>query len=67
MKLASLIGDRFILLVILNVFIFYALIEKHFPHFLFICRISIKQVIEGIIGLLECLIPRYTEDKPKKK
>ena len=67
MKVSSWIGDRFILFFVLNIFIFYAPINKKFPHFLFISRMTIKQVIEGTIGILECLIPRYEEEKTKKK
>ena len=67
MKACSLIGDRLILLVILNVFIFYAPINKKFPNFLFVSRTYIKQIIEGTLGILECLIPRYEEEKTKKK
>ena len=65
MKFASLVGDRFILLVVLNIFVFYFPIEKKFPHFLFVSRMYTKQVIEGSIGIIECLIPRYQEDKKK--
>ena len=67
MKVSSWIGDRFILFVALNIFIFYAPINKKFPDFLFVSRMSIKQVIEGTIGIIECLIPRYEEEKNKKK
>ena len=67
MKIASLIGDRIIIFVILNVFIFYSLIEKRRPNFLFFYRTYIKQIIEGSLGILECLIPRYIEDKQKNK
>ena len=67
MKVSSLLGDRFILFIALNIFIFYAPINKKFPHFLFVSRMTIKQVIEGTIGILECLIPRYEEEKTKKK
>ena len=67
MKVSSWIGDRFILFVILNIFVFYAPINKKFPNFLFVSRMSIKQVIEGAIGIVECLIPRYEEEKIKKK
>ena len=67
MKVSSWIGDRFILFVALNIFIFYAPINKKFPDFLFVSRMSIKQVIEGTIGIIECLIPRYEEEKIKKK
>ena len=66
MKFAILVGDRFILLVTLNVYIFYAPINKNCPHFIFKTRMSIKQIIEGTVGILECLIPRYKEEKPKK-
>ena len=66
MKFANFVGDRFILLLVLNIFIFYAPINKKFPHFIFITRMSIKQIIEGTVGILECLIPRYKEQKPKK-
>ena len=66
MKVSSLLGDRFILFIALNIFIFYAPINKKFPHFLFVSRMTIKQVIEGTIGILECLIPRYEEKKIKK-
>ena len=66
-KITNLFGDRFILLIVLNVFLFYAPIDKKFPHFLFYSRMYIKQVIEGTIGILECFIPRFEEDKAKKK
>ena len=66
MKVSSWIGDRFILFFVLNIFIFYSPINKKFPHFLFISRMTIKQVIEGTIGILECLIPRYEEERKKK-
>ena len=67
MKVLSWIEDRFILFVVLNIFVFYAPINKKFPNFLFVSRMSIKQVIEGAIGIVECLIPRYEEEKIKKK
>ena len=66
MKVSSFLGDRFILFIVLNIFIFYAPINKKFPNFLFISRMTIKQIIEGTLGLLECVIPRY-EEKAKKK
>ena len=65
MKVTSIVGDRFILLVILNIFIFYCPIDKKYPHFLFMSRMYTKQVIEGTIGIIESLIPRYQEDKKK--
>ena len=65
MKIFRLIGDRLFILIIFNLFIFYSPIEKKFPHFLFVSRMYTKQVIEGSIGIIECLIPRYQEDKKK--
>ncbi len=67
MKFARLVGDRFILLIVLNIFVFYAPLNKKCPHFLFISRMYIKQIIEGCFGIIDCLIPRYEEEKPKKK
>ena len=65
MKITYFLSDKFIILLILNVIIMYAPLEKNFPHFLFKCRMTFRQVIEGIIGLIECIIPKY-EEKPNK-
>lgn len=67
MKITSHIPDKCILLIVLNIIIFYSPIEKKCPHFLFKTRMSVKQIIEGIFGLIECLIPRYEEPKEEKK
>ena len=67
MKITSFLTDKFILFFILNIIIFYAPIEKHCPHFVFKCRMTIKQIIEGIIVLLTCLIPKYEEPIKDKK
>ena len=40
---------------------FYAPLEKKYPHFLFKIRMTCKQIIEGIIVLILCLIPKYDE------
>jgi len=66
-KVAGWIGDRIILFLLLNIYIFYYPLNSRFPHFLFLIRMYIKQIIEGIIGILECLIPRYEEEQSKKK
>ena len=69
MKITSFLSDKFIILIISNICIFYSIIDKKFPYFLFKCRMSIKQIIEGIIVLLICIIPRYEEkemEKPKE-
>ena len=67
MKMSILLGDRVLLLAILNIFIFYSPINNKCPHFLFFSRMYFKQIFEGIIGIVECLIPRYVEEKSKKK
>lgn len=61
MKITSLFNDLFIIYLILNVIILYAPLEKKFPNFLFKIRMTFKQLIEGVIGLLECIIPKYEE------
>ena len=61
MKIAHWIGDRIIIFIVLNIFIFYVPIEKNVPNFLFKSRMYIKQTIEGIFGILESFIPKYKE------
>ena len=63
--LSKLLGDKFIILFILNIFIFYAPINNKFPNFIFMSIMSIKQTIEGIIGIISCFIPRYNPKKEK--
>ena len=65
--LSQLLGDQFILLLILNILIFYAPINNKFPNFIFTSIMSIKQTIEGIFGILECFIPRYVDKKELNK
>ena len=65
MKIISILNDKIILLLIANICLFYSPLEAKFPHFIFKCRTAIKQVIEGIIVLFQCLIPKY-EEKLKK-
>jgi len=66
MKVINLINDKFLLLIIMNIIIFYAPIDNICDHFLFKIKMGFVQIFEGIIGLLECLIPRYEEPKIKK-
>ena len=63
--LANLLGDKFIILFILNIFIFYSPINNKFPNFIFMSIMSVKQTIEGIIGIISCFIPRYIPQKEK--
>ena len=67
LKISSFIGDKIILLFITNLCLFYAPLEKNFPHFVFKCRMSIKQIIEGILVLIQCIIPKYEEEPKKQK
>ena len=66
MKITSYFSDQMILLILSNICIFYSIIDKKYPHFLFMFRMSIKQIIEGIIVVLICIIPNY-EKKEKEK
>ena len=67
MKITSLLNDKFIIYLILNILLLYAPLEKKCPHFLFKARMTFKQVIEGIIGLLVCLIPKYEDPQEKNE
>ena len=40
-----------------NMLIFYAPIYNRYPKFLFRIRMFIKEIIEGILVVLSCLIP----------
>ena len=63
--LSKLLGDKFIIFFMLNIFVFYAPINDKFPNFIFNSIMYIKQTIEGIFGILECFIPRYVDKKEK--
>ena len=65
--LSRLLGDKFILLLILNILIFYTPINNKFPNFIFLSIMSIKQMIEGVFGILESFIPRYVDKKELNK
>ena len=66
MRITSWLSDKFIIYIILNILISYAPLEQRCPHFIFKSRMAFKQVIEGIIGLLSCVIPKYEDPKEKK-
>ena len=63
--LSKLLGDKFIIFFILNIFVFYAPINDKFPNFIFNSIMYVKQTIEGIFGIVECFIPRYDDKKEK--
>ena len=59
------INDKLILFIFMNIIIFYFPIENKTDHFIFKIYMAIKQTIEGIIGLLIIIIPKY--EKPKEE
>ena len=65
--LSQLLGDKFIILLILNILIFYAPINNRFPNFIFTSLMYTKQTIEGVFGILESFIPRYVDKKEMNK
>ena len=67
MKISSYFSDQMILLIISNICIFYSILDKKYPHFLFMFRMSIKQIIEGIIVVLICIIPNYKKKEKEKE
>ena len=67
MKLFNIINEKFIIWLLMNICVFYAPIEKKCPYFFAKSRIYVRQVLEGIIGVLSCLIPKYEEEEKKKE
>lgn len=67
MKITAFFDDKIILLFVSNIIIFYSVLEKKFPYFVFKTRMAIKQIIEGIIVLILCAIPRYEEKSNEKE
>ncbi len=66
-KIINIINEKFFLLIITNIVMFYAPIENMTDHFLFKAKMAVKQTIEGIFGILSCFIPRYEEPKKENK
>ena len=66
-KVSAWIGDKIIFSVVLNVFIFYAPINRVFPNFLFYTRMYIKQIIEGTVAILICFCPTCEKKKNSEK
>ena len=65
--ISSWLGDKIIFFIILNVFILYSPINKVYPNFLFFTRMYIKQIIEGTICILICLLPTFEKSKKATK
>ena len=66
-KVINTINEKFLLLIITNIIMFYAPIENITDHFLFKAKMAVKQTFEGIFGLVTCLIPKYEEPKKEQK
>lgn len=66
MKIFYFVGDKFICLLLLNFVIFYHPIEHKKPYFAYCLFMEAYQIIQGIVGICECLIPRYEEPKVAK-
>ena len=63
----NILNEKLILFIIINVIIFYSPIEDRSEHFLFKMKMAVKQSIEGIIGLIIAVIPKYEAPKEKEK
>jgi hypothetical protein len=64
-KVSKVMNDKIIILIIGNVIIFYSMIEKKYPKFLFRCRMFVKEIIEGVLSAIMALFPKYEEQKEK--
>ena len=67
MKITSFLNDKIILIFVSNIILFYAMIEEKYPYFVLKSRMAIKQIIEGVIVLILCVVPRYEEEVEKKE
>ena len=64
-KISKVINDKIIILIIGNIIIFYSMIEKKYPKFLFRSRMFVKEIIEGVLSAIMALFPKYEEQKEK--
>jgi len=62
-KIINLFNEKIIVLIALNIIIFYGPLDKKYPYFLFKSVMYILQIFDGIFGLIKCLIPSYEEEK----
>ena len=66
-KIINIFNEKFILLIVTNIIMFYAPLENYSDHFLFKAKMAVIQIIEGTIGLISCFIPKYEEPQIKNK
>ena len=71
LKLASIVinlfPDAFLFWVIINFVIFYGPIDKWYPNKIAYGLTCVRQVIEGVIAVIEALIPKYIDENENKK
>lgn len=65
-KIINLFNEKFIILIVINIIFFYGPLEKKCPYFLFKSRMFVKQIFEGIFGIIRCIIPKYEGDLDKE-
>ena len=66
-KIINILNEKFLLLIVINIIMLYAPIENYNDHFLFKAKMAVVQTIEGILGIINCLIPKYEEPKKEKE
>ena len=65
-KISAIFNDKLIVLIAGNIIIFYSFLDEKYPKFLFRCRMFAKEIIEGILGFIMALIPKYEENKKEQ-
>ena len=64
-KISKIINDKIFILIFGNIILFYSMIEKKYPKFLFRSRMFVKEIIEGVLSAIMALFPKYEEQKEK--
>ena len=65
-KISAIFNDKLVVLIAGNIIIFYSFLDEKYPKFLFRCRMFVKEIIEGILGFIMALIPKYEENKKEQ-
>ena len=64
-KISKIINDKIFILIFGNIILFYYMIEKKYPKFLFRSRMFVKEIIEGVLSAIMALFPKHEEHKEK--
>lgn len=67
MKLTWYINYKYTLLFLTDLILFYGPLETRCPHFILKGKLIFIQTVEGIIGILFAIIPRYEEKGEENK